>query len=124
MAAIDDGDTGVPPDDVVLARLRDGDEATFALMVDAWSPGLLRAARAYVVTAESAEDVVQDTWLAVIRGIGGFEGRSSLRTWVYRILVNAAKARGVRDRRTVPFADTGAAVDPARFQGPGTLAVH
>ena len=113
---------GLPPDEVIVGRLRAGDEAMFARLLDAWSSGLLRAARAYVGTHESAEDVVQDTWLAVLRGVDRFEARSSLRTWVYRIMTNIAKTRGVRERRTVPLGDLadddGPTVDPARFRGP------
>jgi RNA polymerase sigma factor (sigma-70 family) len=113
---------GLPPDEVIVDRLRVGDEAMFACLLDTWSRGMLRAARSYVSTRESAEDVVQETWLAVLRGVDRFESRSSLRTWVYRILVNIAKTRGVKDSRTVPFADltpddTGPTVDPARFRG-------
>lgn len=83
---------------------------------------MLLVARAFVSTEASAEEVVQDTWLAVIRGIEGFEGRSSLRTWVYRILVNTAKTRGVREHRIVPWSslagdeDRGPTVDPALFR--------
>jgi RNA polymerase sigma-70 factor, ECF subfamily len=120
------GGGGLPPDDVLVAGIRTGDEATFGLLLDAWSSGMVRAARAYVVNEQSAEDVVQDTWLAVLRGADRFEGRSSLRTWVYRILVNTAKTRGVRENRTVPVAgfgsgggDEGPTVDPSRFRGPG-----
>lgn len=86
---------------------------------------MLLLARTYVSTDASAEEVVQDTWLAVIRGIDRFEGRSSLRTWVYRILVNTAKKRGVREVRTVPWSsvvgeeDRGPTVDPSLFRGPG-----
>jgi RNA polymerase sigma-70 factor (ECF subfamily) len=110
----------LPPDEVVVDRLRQRDEAVFALLLDTWSRGMLRAARVYVASEQSAEDVVQDTWLAVIRGIDRFEGRSSLRTWVYRILVNLAKTRGVREGRTVlaGLPEDGPTVDPARFQGP------
>ncbi|RBQ16434.1 RNA polymerase sigma factor [Spongiactinospora rosea] len=75
----------------------------FAALLDTWSRGMLRLARSYVSTSDSAEEVVQDTWLAVIRGIDGFEGRSSVKTWVYRILVNTAKKRGARESRTVPW---------------------
>ena len=85
-----------------------------------WSRSMLLLARTFVSTEASAEEVVQDTWLAVIRGIDRFEGRSSLRTWVYRILVNTAKKRGVRESRTraveQPGAvdeDRGPTVDPA-----------
>jgi RNA polymerase sigma factor (sigma-70 family) len=126
MSAVDENARAgrrMPPDDVIVERLRRGDEAMFASLVDAWSRGMLRAARAYVANAQSAEDVVQDTWLAVVRGIDRFEGRSSLRTWVYRILVNTAKTRGVAESRTIPVVgltpeEGGPTVDPARFRGP------
>jgi RNA polymerase sigma-70 factor (ECF subfamily) len=114
-------DDALPDDAVIVARLRDHDEAMFAALLDAWSPGLLRAARAYVRDEHAAQDVVQETWLGVIRGIGAFEARSALRTWVYRILINRAKTRGQRDARTVPVDDVGPlvtpTVDPARFRG-------
>jgi RNA polymerase sigma-70 factor (ECF subfamily) len=115
-------------EDVLLARLRAKDEAAFAQLVDAWSPVMLRVARSYVASQQSAEDVVQDAWLGVINGLASFEGRSSLRSWTFSILINRAKTRGVRESRTVasagltgvdPDTDTGRpAVDPARFQGP------
>jgi len=114
-----------PSDAVLVTRLRDRDEAAFALLLDAWSNGMLRLARSFVSTNDSAAEVVQDTWLAVIRGIGQFEGRSSLKTWVYRILVNTAKRRGVRESRSIPWSslatgeDDGPTVDPARFRGAG-----
>jgi RNA polymerase sigma-70 factor (ECF subfamily) len=116
--------SSLPPDEVLLVRLRDRDEATFAALVDAWSPGMQRVARAFVSTPDSAAEVVQDTWVAVIRGLDGFAGRASLKTWVYRILVNQAKRRGAREGRTIPWSslpgeDTGPTVDPARFGGPG-----
>jgi len=114
----------LPADAVIVARLRAGDDAMFAVLVDSWSPGMLRAARAFVGDDHAAQDVVQEAWLGVVRGIGAFQERSSLRTWVYRILVNRAKTRGVRDSRTVPVSsfaptgeDAGPTVDPARFQG-------
>ena len=116
----------LPPDADLVAALRDGDGSAFAAVLDAWSPGMLRVARAYVADRHTAEDVVQDTWLAVLRGLDRFEGRSSLRTWTYRILVNLAKTRGVRDARTVPWsgldasddgAPPGPTVDPALFSG-------
>jgi RNA polymerase sigma-70 factor (ECF subfamily) len=112
-------------DETLLKRLRARDQAAFAGMLAAWSPGLLRVARAYVASAESAADVVQDTWLAVIEGIDRFEGRSSLKTWVYRILTNTAKRRGARESRIAPFSslpaddDTGPTVDPSWFRAPG-----
>mgnify|MGYP003941093023 CR=1 FL=1 len=108
----------------LVARLQAGDEDAFAEVLAAWSPAMLRVARAHVSTQASAEEVVQDTWLAVITGLDGFEGRSSLRTWVFSILVNKAKTRGVKEGRTLPFSsvapeDAGPTVDPSRFQGEG-----
>ena len=114
---------GAADDPVLLERLRAGDGAAFAEIVDAWSPAMLRLARMHVSTYASAEEVVQDAWLAVLKGLDGFEGRSTLKTWVFRILANIAKTRGVRERRTVPLSsfapdDEGPTVDPSRFQGP------
>jgi RNA polymerase sigma-70 factor (ECF subfamily) len=109
----------------LVGRLRDGDEAAFTLVLDQWSPGMLRLARSFVSTPDSAAEVVQDTWLAVLQALDRFEGRASLRTWVYRILVNTAKRRAAREHRFVPMsslgpgsADAGPTVDPDRFQGP------
>jgi RNA polymerase sigma-70 factor, ECF subfamily len=109
----------------LLARLRAGDEAAFADIVDRWSRAMLSVARGHVSTDASAQEVVQDTWLAVIRGLDAFEARSSLKTWVFRILVNTAKTRGVREGRSVPmsslvveFDGDGPTVDPSRFRGP------
>lgn len=108
----------------LLRRLRERDEAAFESIVDAWSGAMLHVARMYVSTTDSAEEVVQDAWLGVLRGLNAFEGRSSLRTWVFRILVNTAKSRGVRERRVVPFsslldvAQDAPTVDPSRFQMP------
>ena len=90
-------------DDELIDALRAGDERAFADLVDQHSPAMLAVARRYVATREVAEDVVQDTWLALIKGIDGFEGRSTLRTWLFRVLVNIAKTRGVREKRTMPF---------------------
>jgi RNA polymerase sigma-70 factor (ECF subfamily) len=101
----------------VLHDLQVIDERAFEALVDDLSPGMLRMARGYVRTDSAAEEVVQEAWLAVVTGLDGFEGRSSLRTWVLGIVVNIARRRGVRDARTVPFAALGdePAVDPARF---------
>jgi len=117
-----------PPSDADLVQaLRAGNEAVFASLVDAWSPGMLRAARAFVGDAHAAEDVVQETWIALLRGIDRFEARASLRTWTYRILINIAKTRGRADARVLPLADLagwapdpdhGPTVDPGRFRGP------
>ena len=97
-----------------MAALRSGDEAAYARLVDDLSPSLLRMARLYVSTDAAAEEVVQEAWLGVLQGLGGFQGRASLKTWIFRILINVAKTRGVRDSRTVPFSsafDAGAAPD-------------
>jgi RNA polymerase sigma-70 factor, ECF subfamily len=114
----------LPPDGELVARLRSRDDAAFALVLDAWSGGMARVARSIVSTHASADEVVQDAWLAVVQGIGRFEGRSSLKTWVYRILVNAAKRRALREGRQVSWSpvageDDTPTVDPARFGGPG-----
>lgn len=108
----------------LVRRLRAGDEATFRELVDAWSPAMLGLARSFVGSSQSAEDVVQDAWLGVLRGLDGFEGRSSLRSWVFTIVVNRGRTRGAREARTVAWstlapdsADAGPTVDPARFQG-------
>jgi RNA polymerase sigma-70 factor (ECF subfamily) len=119
-----------PVDDQELVdRARGGDEEAFALLVRRYSPMLLRLARMYVPTDALAEDVVQETWVAVVRGLERFEGRSSFKTWLFRILVNRAKTRGVREHRSIPFAsvgsrgeedgDEGPTVDPARFTSEG-----
>jgi RNA polymerase sigma-70 factor (ECF subfamily) len=86
----------------VLARLRAGDQAAFRDLVRKNHAAMVRFATGFVPSTAVAEEVVQDTWIAVIRGIGGFEGRSTLRTWMFRILANQARTRGVRERRTVP----------------------
>jgi RNA polymerase sigma-70 factor, ECF subfamily len=92
------------PDLELVERLRAGDEDAFMALVRRLSPSLLRVARMYVPTQAVAEEVVQETWLGVLNGIGRFEGRSTLKTWIFRILVNRARTRGERERRTVPFA--------------------
>jgi RNA polymerase sigma-70 factor, ECF subfamily len=103
----------------VLDALRAGDEQAFATFVGDLSPGMLRMARQYVRTDGAAEEVVQEAWLAVIRGLDGFEGRSTLSTWIFGIVINIARGRGVRDARSVPFAslrdDDEPAIGPERF---------
>jgi RNA polymerase sigma-70 factor, ECF subfamily len=111
-------------DSDLVAALRAGDEAAFSRVVAEWARPMLTLARGFVSTEASAEEVVQETWLAVIKGLNRFEGRSSLRTWVYRILVNTAKSRGVREHRTLPWSslageDAGPSLDPALFQSAG-----
>jgi RNA polymerase sigma-70 factor (ECF subfamily) len=98
-------------DDAVVAALRAGDEAAFGRLVDDYYSLMLRVAREYVSTKEAAEDVVQETFLAVIQGIDRFEQRSSLRTWMFRILVNRAKTRGEREGRSRPFSSLTAELD-------------
>jgi RNA polymerase sigma-70 factor (ECF subfamily) len=113
-------------DDVaVVAALRAGDEDAFAWLVDRYDPTLRRVARSFVANAAAADEVVQDTWLAVIEGIDRFEQRSSLKTWLYRILMNKARRRGVQDKRTVAFStlsvdsgDRGATFPADRFLPP------
>jgi RNA polymerase sigma-70 factor, ECF subfamily len=113
-------------DAAIVERLREGDEAAFAELIDRYGATMLRVARMFVKDRASAEEVVQETWLAVLNGIDRFEGRSSLKTWIFRILTNRAKTRGERDSRSLPFsalASTEAesdepAVDPDRFLGP------
>ncbi|HEU0023588.1 MAG TPA: sigma-70 family RNA polymerase sigma factor, partial [Thermoleophilaceae bacterium] len=87
----------------LLEALRAGDEAAFVKLVDSYSSSLLRVATIYVGSRAVAEEVVQDTWLGVMRGLDRFEGRASLKTWLFKILTNTAKTRGARERRTVPF---------------------
>ena len=106
----------------LLQRLRAGDERAFGEIVREWSPLLLRVAGSFVTTHASAEECVQEAWLAVIRGLDGFEGRSRLRTWVVGIVVNIARRRAQRDGRSVPWAaeeESGPTVDPRRFRPPG-----
>jgi RNA polymerase sigma-70 factor, ECF subfamily len=119
-----------PQDQKVVEGLRAGDEEVFMELIRALNPSLLRVARMFVPTAALAEDVVQETWLAVFNGIDRFEGRSSLKTWIFRILTNTAKTRGERERRSVPFSaldtDDGGfepAVERSRFTGTGQWAV-
>lgn len=110
-------------DDALLARLRAGDEDAFAAFVAQHDRALRRVARTFVRTDAVVDDVVQETWLGVVRGLDGFEGRSSLRTWVFRILVNRARTRAVGEARSVPFSaleeHAGAAVDPTAFGSDG-----
>lgn len=111
-------------DRALAERLRAGDEAAFMTLVEQLQPAMLRVARMYVSTPAVAEEVVQETWLGVLRGLDGFEGRSSLRTWIFRILTNIAKTRGRREGRSLPFASLAGddlnapAIDPDRFDAP------
>jgi RNA polymerase sigma-70 factor (ECF subfamily) len=109
----------VDDDHALLERLRAGDEDAFRELVERHDGALRRVARTFVHTPSAADEVVQETWLGVIRGLSAFEGRSSLRTWIFRILVNRARTRGVRDARSIPFSalelDDAPAVEPAAF---------
>ena len=112
-------------DHELVQRLRDGDESAFVELIDRYGATMLRVAQMYVRDRATAEEVVQETWLAVLNGIDRFEERSSLKTWLFRILTNRAKTRGQRDGRMVPFSALAGAsdepdpsVDPDRFFGP------
>jgi RNA polymerase sigma-70 factor (ECF subfamily) len=115
--------------EVMLARLRAGDEMAFRELVKRHDRAMRRIALSYVRTPSVADEVVQETWLAIIQGLGRFEGRSSLKTWMFRILVNRAQSRGVREQRTTPFSslsadheEDGPTVDPDRFLPAGHAA--
>ena len=115
----------------LLAALRAGDERAFARLVAMYHASLVRVARQYVPTQEIAEDVAQEAWLGLLRGLGTFEGRSSLRTYLFRIVMNLARTRGVREARSAPFSslardgEDGPSVDPERFvQAPSPGAGH
>jgi RNA polymerase sigma-70 factor (ECF subfamily) len=109
----------------LLARLRSGDERAFESLVESYHGTMIGVAMSYVKTREVAEEVVQEAWVGVLKGLDRFEGRSALKTWVMKILVNTAMTRGGREARTVPFsslapADTEEpAVEPERFRPPG-----
>jgi RNA polymerase sigma-70 factor (ECF subfamily) len=112
---------GSPADLAVVERLRAGDETTFMMLVEEHQAAMLRIARMYVSSRAVAEEVVQEAWLGIVKGLDRFEGRSSLRTWMYRIVSNVAKTRGQRERRSIPFSalsgdEDEPAVDPTWFQ--------
>ena len=106
-------------DSELLLRLRSGDVRAFVSLVERYHEPMLKLAASFVPSRAVAEEVVQDTWLAVLRGLENFEGRSSLKTWLFRILVNRARTTGHREQRSVPVADPEPAVDPSRFDGGG-----
>ncbi len=116
---------GASKENIRLAEaIRNGDESAFGILVERHQSALLRLAMAFVPNRDVAEEVVQETWLAVLEGLHRFEGRSTLATWIFRILINLAKTRGVRESRSVPFSPLERseedpdkpAVDPARFR--------
>jgi RNA polymerase sigma-70 factor (ECF subfamily) len=114
----------VSGDQALVRRLRKGDEAAFTELIDRYDKPLQRLARTFVRTDALAADVVQETWLGVIKGIDRFEERSSLKTWIFRILVNRARTRAVREARQIPFSSLGDGeghtVDPDQFDDDGT----
>jgi RNA polymerase sigma-70 factor (ECF subfamily) len=110
-------DVGPQPD--LLDRLRTGDEAAFVELVDAYHTHLVRFAQTFVTNRQAAEDVVQDTWIAVIRGVEQFERRSSLQTWLFRICANRARTRFGTDNRQVPIGAPGTTVSGYRFDSQG-----
>ncbi|MEK6801461.1 MAG: sigma-70 family RNA polymerase sigma factor [Nitrospirota bacterium] len=126
--------TGTPPpqaERTLLARLRAGDEGAFNELVDKHHGALIRMALGHVADREVAEEVVQDTWMAVIEGLSRFEARSSLRTWIFGILIHKAKDRGVREKRHMTFSafeshddEPEESVDPSRFHQAGEWAGH
>src|ERR671931_858393 len=105
----------------LVEGLRAGDEAAFVELMRRYGASMLRIAQLYVRSRAVAEEVVQEAWLAVFKGISRFEGRSSLKTWLFRILTNSAKTRALREGRSVPFSalagdeEDGPSVDPDRF---------
>lgn len=104
----------------LLTKLVDGDERAFTELVKRYHTTFVRVARYYVNSEASAEDVAQDTWIAVVRGAARFEGRSSVKTWLLRILVNRARTTGSREHRTIPVDPTNAdTVAPSRFDAAG-----
>jgi RNA polymerase sigma-70 factor, ECF subfamily len=116
----------VDDDHVLLDRMRAGDERAFEQLVDTYDGGLRRLARTFVRTPSAVDDVVQETWLGVLRGLHTFEGRSSLRTWMFSILLNQARTRARRDARTLPFSaletEDRPTVDPSAFGADGRWA--
>jgi len=111
----------VAPDESRLVEaLRSRDEGAFTELARAYQSSLLRVAQIFVANRAVAEEVVQETWLAVLEGIDRFEGRSSLKTWIFRILTNRAKTRAVRERRTLPFS----ALEPERVPEPAVEAAR
>ena len=118
-------------DQALVTRLRAGEQIAFDELVNKHHSALVRVARGYVADCEVAEEVVQDTWMAVIENLSRFEGRSSLRTWIFGILIHKAKDRGIREKRHTTFSafescedDNEEILDPSRFQQTGERAGH
>src|SRR2546423_14690322 len=129
MTAIqEDAEVSLPPESAtsvdetrLVEALRKGDENAFVMLLDRYHTAMVNLTMAYVPGRAVAEEVAQEAWLGVLQGIGRFEGRCSLKTWIFRILVNRAKTRGERESRSVPFSsltpagEDEPAVDPQRF---------
>jgi len=111
----------VETDVELLARLRKGDEEAFVMLVAHYQQPMLRLARSFVPSQAVAEEAVQDTWMGVVRGVEGFQGRSSFKTWLFRILVNRARSAGSREPSNVPI-EILPVVDPIRFDAQGQWA--
>lgn len=111
-------------DNALLERVLNGDETAFVEIVRRYNSTLVRVACTYVANDATAEDVAQETWMAVVRGIERFEGRSTFKTWLFRICVNRARSAGVREHRSVPvdLTPAGPTVDTSRFNGAGMWA--
>jgi len=122
----DAAESGAATEEELLAALRRGDEDAFAALVEKHNAMLMRMAMIYVRDRSVAEDVVQETWIGFLESLTRFEGRASIKTWIFRILINSAKKRLRRDRRSIPFSSLGTEdldpsepmVDPERFLGP------
>jgi RNA polymerase sigma-70 factor (ECF subfamily) len=121
----------IADESMLLADLRAGSETAFVKLVETYQAKMLRLARSVVAEESVAEEVTQEAWLGVLRGLARFEGRSSLQTWIFAILMNCARKRSERERRTVPFSalfgaedDDGPTVDPERFQSDGVWRRH
>jgi RNA polymerase sigma-70 factor, ECF subfamily len=114
-----------PSEAALLRDLRNGDEEAFGRLVELYSGSLFRVAAMYVPTRAAAEEVVQDTWLGLLESLDRFEGRASLKTWIFRILLNSARKRAAKERRQIPFSSmwqpgedpAEPSVDPDRFLG-------
>jgi len=124
MSAIEDPLRGSPDESALVAALRAGDERAFATLVDLYTGPMRRLALTFVRSHAVADEVVQEAWLGVLRGIDRFESRSSLKTWIFRILANTAKTRAQREARSVPLSslepelgEDEPLVDPDRFLG-------
>jgi RNA polymerase sigma-70 factor (ECF subfamily) len=117
--------SGVESDADLVLRLRKGDQAAFAALVDRYHSRLTRFARSFTARPELAEDIAQETWLGLLRGLEGFEGRASLRTWLFQICANRARTLAAKEGRLVPVDPTdpdSPTVDPARFDAGGAWA--